>query len=71
MRARNASLGGFRIGTLVKLEYRHVKRDLQKMAALGVDRDYIEYMMVHTISTYHDIKMKRIEFLYKLKESIK
>ena len=34
-----------------------------QMAALGVDRDYIEFMMGHTISTYHDIKMKGIEFL--------
>ena len=34
-----------------------------QMAALGVDRDYIEYMMGHTISTYHDIKMKGVEFL--------
>jgi integrase len=34
-----------------------------QMAALGVDRDYIEYMMGHTISTYHDIKMNGIEFL--------
>jgi site-specific recombinase XerD len=34
-----------------------------QMASLGVDRDYIEYMMGHTISTYHDIKMKGIEFL--------
>jgi hypothetical protein len=25
------ALGGFRIGTLVKLKYRHVKRDLEKM----------------------------------------
>jgi len=33
------------------------------MAALGVDRDYIEYMMGHTISTYHDIQMKGIKFL--------
>ena len=33
------------------------------MAALGVERDYIEYMMGHTISTYHDIRMKGIEFL--------
>jgi len=33
------------------------------MVALGVDRDYIEYMIGHTISTYHDIKMKGIEFL--------
>jgi len=34
-----------------------------EMSALGVDRDYIEYMMGHTINTYHDIKMKGIEFL--------
>jgi len=34
-----------------------------QMASLGVDRDYIEYMMGHTISTYHDIKMKGTEFL--------
>jgi hypothetical protein len=34
-----------------------------QMAALGVDRDYIEYMMGHTISRYHDIEMKGIEFL--------
>ena len=25
--------------------------------------DYIEYMMGHTISTYHDIQMKGVEFL--------
>lgn len=34
-----------------------------QLAALGVDRDYIEYMMGHTISTYHDIQMKGVEFL--------
>jgi hypothetical protein len=34
-----------------------------QMASLGVDRDYIEYMMGHTISTYHDIKMKGTEYL--------
>jgi len=34
-----------------------------QMAALGVQTDYIEYMMGHTISTYHDIKMKGIEYL--------
>jgi integrase len=34
-----------------------------QMAALGVQTDYIEYMMGHTISTYHDIQMKSIEFL--------
>src|SRR3990170_1562094 len=34
-----------------------------QMASLGVQTDYIEYMMGHTISTYHDIRMKGIEFL--------
>lgn len=34
-----------------------------QLAALGVDRDYIKYMMGHTISTYHDIQMKGVEFL--------
>jgi len=34
-----------------------------QLAALGVDRDYVEYMMGHTINTYHDIQMKGIEFL--------
>jgi len=34
-----------------------------QLVALGVDRDYIEYMMGHNISTYHDLQMKGIEFL--------
>jgi integrase len=34
-----------------------------QLAALGVNSDYIEYMMGHKISTYHDVKMKGIEFL--------
>jgi hypothetical protein len=34
-----------------------------QLAALGVDRDYIEYMIGHKISTYHDIQMKGVEFL--------
>ena len=34
-----------------------------QMAALGAQTDYIEYMMGHTISIYHDIEMKGIEFL--------
>ena len=33
------------------------------MSALGVDRDYSEYMMGYIISTYHGIKIKGIEFL--------
>jgi hypothetical protein len=34
-----------------------------QLAALGVPADYIEYMMGHKVSTYHDIKMKGVEFL--------
>jgi integrase len=34
-----------------------------QLASLGIPSDYIEYMMGHTISTYHDIKMKGVEFL--------
>ena len=34
-----------------------------QLSSLGVQTDYVEYMMGHTISTYHDIRMKGIEFL--------
>ncbi len=34
-----------------------------QLSALGKPTDYIEYMMGHTISTYHDIEMKGIEYL--------
>jgi hypothetical protein len=34
-----------------------------QLSALYVQTDYIEYMMGHTISTYHDIEMKGIEYL--------
>ena len=37
-----------------------------QLAALGVPSDYIEYMMGHRISTYHDIKMKGVEFLRRI-----
>lgn len=33
------------------------------MVSLGVPSDYIEYMMGHKLSTYHDVRMKGIEFL--------
>jgi nanoRNase/pAp phosphatase (c-di-AMP/oligoRNAs hydrolase) len=33
------------------------------MAALGVQTDYIEYMMGYTVRTYHDVQMKGVEFL--------
>jgi site-specific recombinase XerD len=34
-----------------------------QLAFLGVDRDYIEYMLGHKISSYFDIKMRGIEYL--------
>jgi len=34
-----------------------------QMKALGVDGDYIDYMMGHVVDTYHDIQSKGIEFL--------
>jgi len=34
-----------------------------QLMALGVQSDYIDYMMGHTVDTYHDIESKGIEFL--------
>jgi len=34
-----------------------------QLALLGVERDFIEYMMGHKTDTYHDVKMNGIEFL--------
>ncbi len=33
------------------------------MKALGVDSDYVDYMMGHMVDTYHDIQSKGTEFL--------
>jgi site-specific recombinase XerD len=37
-----------------------------QLMALGLQADYIDYMMGHTIDTYHDIQSKGIEFLRNL-----
>jgi site-specific recombinase XerD len=34
-----------------------------QLMALGVQADYVDYMMGHTVDTYHDIQSKGIEFL--------
>ena len=34
-----------------------------QLTALGAPVDYIEYMMGHKLSTYHDVQMKGVEFL--------
>ncbi len=52
------------LGRLYDLRAHSIRKFFRtQMAALGVQADYIEYMMGHTISTYHDIQMKGIEFL--------
>jgi len=51
-------------GKMYKLRIHSIRKYFRtQMAALGVPTDYIEYMMGHTISTYHDIEMKGVEFL--------
>jgi hypothetical protein len=37
-----------------------------QLMALGVQPDYIDYMMGHTVNTYHDIQSKGVEFLRNL-----
>lgn len=34
-----------------------------QLMALGVQSDYVNYMMGHTVDTYHDIQSKGVEFL--------
>ena len=34
-----------------------------QLLALGVQPDYVDCMMGHTIDTYHDVQSKGIEFL--------
>lgn len=53
-----------RRGRMYRLRPHSIRKYFRtQLAALGVDRDYIEYMMGHTVSTYHDIQMNGIEFL--------
>ena len=59
-----AELLGSRVGHRCQMRPHSIRKFFEtQMAALGVQADYIEYMREHTISTYHDIKMKGIEFL--------
>jgi len=37
-----------------------------QLMALGVQPDYIDYMMGHSVDTYHDIQSKGVEFLRNL-----
>ena len=59
-----AGLLGSKVGRRYSMRPHSIRKSFRtQMAALGVSTDYIEYMMGHTISTYHDIRMKGIEFL--------
>lgn len=52
------------VGRCYELRVHSIRKFFRtQLAALGVQTDYIEYMMGHTISTYHDIEMKGIEYL--------
>jgi hypothetical protein len=52
------------VGRCYELRVHSIRKFFRtQLAALGVQTDYIEYMMGHTISTYHDIQMKGIEYL--------
>jgi len=52
------------VGRCYELRVHSIRKFFRtQLAALGAQTDYIEYMMGHTISTYHDIQMKGIEYL--------
>jgi len=59
-----AGLASERRGRLHVLRPHSIRKFFRtQLAALGVPPDYIEYMMGHRVPTYHDIRMKGVEFL--------
>jgi len=61
---REAGLLKNRDGCRYELRVHSIRKFFRtQLAALGVNADYIEYMMGHKISTYHDMKMRGAEFL--------
>ena len=36
---------------------------MTQMMSTGIERDYVEYMMDHSLTRYHDVKMKGVDFL--------
>ena len=52
------------IGRMYDLRVHSLRKYFKtQLLALGVQSDYVDYMMGHTVDTYHDIQMKGIEFL--------
>jgi hypothetical protein len=39
------------------------------MSLLGVDREYTEFMMGHITNSYHDVKMRGVEYLRRVYRS--
>jgi integrase len=39
---------------------------LTQMISTGIERDYVEYMMGHSLSIYHDVKTKGVDFLRRI-----
>jgi len=55
---------GVKRGSRYKLRPHSIRKFFRtQMTALGVDRDYVEYMRGHKVNTYHDIQMKGVDFL--------
>jgi len=51
-------------GKLYEIRVHSIRKFFRtQLEAMGASRDYIEYMMGHKLSTYHDVPMKGIEFL--------
>jgi len=51
-------------GRLYDLRVHSIRKFFKtQLSALGVQSDYVEYMMGHKVSTYHDVQMNGIEFL--------
>jgi hypothetical protein len=62
-----AGLLGSKHGRCYKIRPHSIRKFFRtQLSALGLQADYVEYVMGHTISTYNDIKMKGIEYLRNL-----
>ena len=52
------------LGRLYDLRAHSIRKFFKtQLIALGVQSDYVDYMMGHTVDTYNDIQMKGVDFL--------
>ena len=52
-----------KVKDLPKPDITTISRPASEDEALGIQADYVDYMMGHTVDTYHDIQSKGVEFL--------